>query len=64
MPRLATRLLTLAVAAAWWSFPLSAEALNVDRLDPPDLETLHAILHTLEAPITQKKQDGAANLLT
>ena len=64
MSRLATRLLRLAVAVAWWSAAASAAALNVDRLDPPDLETLHATLNALEAPIAAKKQDGAANLLT
>ena len=62
--RLATRLLPLAVAVAWWSCSLPAAALNVERLEPAEVETLRTTLQALESPIAQKKQDGTANLLT
>jgi len=52
------------VAAAGFSFALPAVALNTQRLEPADVETLHAILKTLEPSITEKKQAGSANLLT
>ena len=54
------------VVAAFAGLFLSAaaEALNVKRLEPSEEQTLHAILQTLEPSISQKKQDGTANLLT
>ena len=64
LSRLATRLLPLAVAVAWWSLSLDAAALNVERLEPSEVETLRTILKTLESPVGSKKQDGTANLLT
>ena len=51
-------------AAAWLLFPYLAWALNVQRLEPAELETLQAVLHTLEPVISAKKVDGTANLLT
>lgn len=44
--------------------PDGASALNVDRLEPPEVETLHAVLQTLEPVIAPKKQDGTAILLS
>ena len=45
-------------------FASPAFALNVQQLEPPELDTVHTILHTLEPLINTKKQDGTANLLT
>ena len=42
----------------------SASALNVQRLEPAELEQLQAVLKALEPSITAKKQDGTANILT
>jgi len=42
----------------------SAQALDVDRLAPHDVALLHATLQHLEPFITDKKQDGTANLLS
>ena len=65
MSGLTTRLLSLAVAVAWWTvLPLPAAALNVERLEPSEAETLRTTLQTLESPISEKKHDGTANLLT
>jgi LAS superfamily LD-carboxypeptidase LdcB len=44
--------------------PLSAAALDVERLSPADTDTLHTILTALEPSLTAKKQDGSANLIT
>ena len=44
--------------------PPSAAALNVRRLEPAEIDTLHAALKALEPSITEKKQDGTANVLT
>ena len=57
------RRVLLAVAAGYY-LACPAEALTVERLTPPEVETLHAILQALEPSITAKKQDGTANLLT
>ena len=57
------RRVLLAVAAGYY-FACPAEALTVERLTPPEVETLHATLQALEPSITAKKQDGTANLLT
>jgi LAS superfamily LD-carboxypeptidase LdcB len=61
-------------AARWFSLILttatglfvasSVEALNVQRLEPTELEQLTAILRTLDPVIAPKKQDGTAILLT
>ena len=64
LSRRTTRLLPLAVAVAWWCPSLPAAALNVERLEPSEVETLRTTLQALESPVSQKKQDGAANLLT
>jgi len=52
------------VAATGLLFALPASALNVQQLEPPDVETLQATLKALEPSITVKKRDGTANLLT
>lgn len=57
------RLLPLVGAAAWLLCARPAFALNVQRLEPSDVETLHAILSALEQPIAANKQDGTAILL-
>jgi len=59
-----TRLLPALVAIVWCCYSGTASALNVQRLDPAEIDTLQATLHALEPSITAKKQDGAANLLT
>jgi LAS superfamily LD-carboxypeptidase LdcB len=41
-----------------------AFALNVQRLDPSEIDTLQAILTTLEPHLNAKKQDGTAILLS
>ena len=38
-------------------------ALNLDRLEPSEIETLQSLLTTLEPSLTQKQQDGTAILL-
>ena len=42
----------------------AAEALNVERLEPLDLERLQHVLQRLEPLITARKPDGTVNLLT
>ena len=49
---------------AWPIAPAAAEGLNVDRLDEPSIATLQSTLQHLQPLITEKKKDGAANLLT
>ena len=51
-------------AAAWLLSSATAAALNVQRLEPEEVATLHAVLQALEPSISVKKQDGSANLLT
>ena len=53
-----------ALLIAWLLCPLPAFALNVQRLEPADIDRLNEILKTLEPVITAKKQGGTANLLT
>ena len=50
--------------AAGLFFGPQASALNVQRLEPAESDTLHAILQTLEPLMTARKQDGTAILLT
>jgi len=57
------RLLPLVGATAWLLCALPAFALNVQRLEPAEIETLQAILQTLDPSLTAKKQDGTAILL-
>ena len=54
----------LLAAAAGCLLIRPAEALTVERLTPPEIETLQATLQALEPSISAKKQDGTANLLT
>ncbi len=56
------RLLWFAVAA-WFVFPAPAFALNVQQLEPSELQTLQSILSALEPLISAKKQDGTAMIL-
>ena len=60
----AKRLFPVAGAAAWLFLPCFCWALNVQRLEPTEIDSLHSVLTTLEPLITAKKQDGTANLLT
>ena len=60
----ARRLWFLAGAAAWLLFTSPAWALNVQRLEAAEIDTLQATLRTLEPTITAKKADGTANVLT
>ena len=53
----------VAVAAGIFSAS-SAAALNVQQLEPAEVDTLNSVLKTLEPTITAKKQDGTANVLT
>ena len=39
-------------------------ALNVQRLEPAEIDTLQATVHALEPLISAKKRDGTANVLT
>ena len=41
-----------------------AQALDLDQLQPQDVEQVQAALQHLESLITSKKQDGTANILT
>ncbi len=54
----------MAGAAGLFFVAAPASALTVQRLEPTEVETLHATLQALEPSITAKKQDGTANLLT
>ncbi len=59
------RWLSLIIAATTGLFVVSsAEALNVQRLEPGETEQLTAIVHALDPVIAPKKQDGTAILLT
>lgn len=58
------RLSPIVGTAAWLLLPTLAFAINVQQLEPVEVETLQSVLATLEPLITAKKQDGAANLLT
>ncbi|MBI3321993.1 MAG: M15 family metallopeptidase [Candidatus Omnitrophica bacterium] len=60
----AWRLSLLVGAIVWWWSGAPASALNLQRLDPTEIDVLQGILRTLESSITAKKQDGTANLLT
>ena len=62
-PHSARRPLPLA-AAVWLLLSCPAWALNVQRLEPAEVETLQSILKAVEPSITAKKHDGTANLLT
>ena len=58
------RSLPIAGAAAWLFLAAPAWALNVKQLDSLDVETLQAVLKSLEPSVTAAKQNGTANLLT
>jgi len=51
-------------AAAWFCLASPATALNVQQLEPAEVQLLETTLKTLEPLITAKKQDGTVNLLT
>ena len=53
----------MVAVATGFSFSLSADALNVQRLEPTEIETLTGVLKTLEPVLAVKKQDGTAILL-
>jgi len=61
--RFAQRLLGFALAAAC-VFPLTAHALNVERLEPAEVALHGSILAQLEPVVAAKKQDGTANVMT
>ena len=52
------------LAGVWMLGAASAEALNVQRLEPQERETLQATLIALDPAISAKKRDGTANVLT
>jgi LAS superfamily LD-carboxypeptidase LdcB len=54
----------LAAAATGLCVSLPAAAVNVQRLEPTEVDTLYATLHILEPLISVKKRDGTAILLT
>ncbi|MBI3011313.1 MAG: D-alanyl-D-alanine carboxypeptidase family protein [Candidatus Omnitrophica bacterium] len=56
-------MLPLVVASGWLLLSPPASALNVQRLESAEIDTLNAILQTLEPFITKKKEDGTAILL-
>ena len=58
------RSLWLVAVIAGLCVPSTASALNVQRLEPHELETLQTILQRLDPVLTPKKQDGTAILLT
>ena len=62
--RFSYRKWVLVLTASWVIGPCPAFALNVERLEPTEVETLHRILQTLEPPISAAKQNGTANLLS
>ncbi|MBI4597813.1 MAG: D-alanyl-D-alanine carboxypeptidase family protein [Candidatus Omnitrophica bacterium] len=51
-------------AAVWLLASPPGWALNVDRLEPQEIEILESVLKTLEDPINAKKQDGTAIILS
>ena len=63
MSRVSRRSLLLAVAAGFVCAS-PASALNVQQLEPTEIETLRSTLQTLEPTISAKKQDGSAIVLT
>ena len=58
------RLSPIVGTAAWLLFPSLAFAINVQRLEPVEVETLASVMASLEPLIAAKKQNGTANLLT
>ena len=52
------------LAAVWLSGAAPADALNVKQLEPQERETLQSTLAALDPPISAKKRDGTANVLT
>lgn len=57
-------LLPLFCIILWLSHPSLAAALNVEKLEPSEIDTLESILQTLEPHINQAKESGSANLLS
>ncbi len=50
--------------ATWFFLAPPASALHVDRLDPAEIDTLHAVMASLEPYVTAKQKAGEAALLT
>ena len=57
-------MLALAAATAGFCVAQPASALNLERLEPSESETLTSILQTLDPVLAPKKQDGTAILLS
>ena len=57
-------LLWVVLAAAGFCVADPAAALNVERLEPKEIEALQSLLDSLEPMLNQKKQDGTAILLS
>ncbi len=64
MPGIGRRAILLPTFVASLAVSITAWGLNVQRLEPGEIERLHGVLATLEPLIAAKKQDGTANLLT
>lgn len=54
----------LTVAVTGFLFSSEALALQVEQLEPHDIDTLHAVLQVLEPSIAAAKPDGTANVFT
>jgi len=64
-PRRSQLLLLIVSVATASALPAEvATALDLQRLEPADIDTLQAILQALEPSITARRQDGTAVLLT
>ena len=63
MPSLRRLLAWAFTAGVICGFATPVQALNVQQLEPADVDTLQAVLKALEPSILAKKQDGTANLL-
>ena len=58
-----TRVL-IVLLGSWLSLPLPLFALNVQRLEPAEIEQLNDVLRALDPLIAARRQGGTANLLT
>ena len=54
----------LILSVAFFLFPFTASALDVDHLDASDTAIREAIMQRLDAPVSARKQNGTVNRLT